>query len=118
MKMEDIRKINAVEDTRAAYKLLGNNPSKYRNAAEAMLRRIIKQKGLYQINNIVDINNYMSISSGYTVGSYMLENIDGDVCLDVQKEDAYYDGIGKEKVNYSKMPVLFDGKGAFGKYNE
>ena len=38
-----------------------------------MLRRIIKQKGLYQINNIVDINNYMSISSGYTVGSYMLE---------------------------------------------
>lgn len=114
MKMEDIRKINAVEDTRAAYKLLGNNPSKYRNAAEAMLRRIIKQKGLYQINNIVDINNYMSISSGYTVGSYMLENIDGDVCLDVQKEDAYYDGIGKEKVNYSKMPVLFDGKGAFG----
>lgn len=95
MKMEDIRKINAVEDTRAAYKLLGNNPSN-------------------QINNIVDINNYMSISSGYTVGSYMLENIDGDVCLDVQKEDAYYDGIGKEKVNYSKMPVLFDGKGAFG----
>ena len=40
----------------------------------------------------------MSISSGYTVGSYMLENIDGDVCLDVQKEDAYYDGIGKEKL--------------------
>lgn len=114
MKIEDIRKIETLEDTRNAYKILGNNPSKHRNAAEAMLRRIIKQKGLYKINNVVDINNYISISSGYTVGSYMKDKIIGNVCLTYQNEDVYYDGIGKEKVNYSNMPVLFDEIGAFG----
>ena len=73
--MEDIRKINAVEDTRAAYKLLGNNPSKYRNAAEAMLRRIIKQKGLYQINNIVDISNFVMLETGQPIHMYDYDKI-------------------------------------------
>ena len=55
--MDDIAKLQHIAATRKAYKALGKNPSEYRNAAEAMLRRVVKNNGLYHINNIVEVNN-------------------------------------------------------------
>ncbi len=46
-----------------------------------MLRRVVKQAGLYHINNVVEVNNLISISSGYAIGSYDLDQLQGQVVL-------------------------------------
>lgn len=100
--------------TRTAYKAFGKSPSEYRNAAEAMLRRIVKGSGLYHINNIVDINNIVSTSSGYSIGSYDAEDLKGDITLCHADEGTHYEGIGKSSINIGKLPVLYDEEGPFG----
>lgn len=70
--LDTIAKHPHIAATRQAYKALGASPHEHRNAAEAMLRRVVKQAGLYHINNVVEVNNLISISSGYAIGSYDL----------------------------------------------
>jgi DNA/RNA-binding domain of Phe-tRNA-synthetase-like protein len=103
-----------VLSTRTAYKKLGNKPTEHRNAAEAMLRRIVKGQGLYHINSIVDINNYISVSSGYSIGSYDLDQLKEPVEYIKAPEGTFYEGIGKGGLNLVNMPVLKDENGAFG----
>ena len=60
---KDIAAMPHIRPTRAAYKALGKDPHSYRGAAEQMLRRVILKKGLYHVNNAVDINNIISVKS-------------------------------------------------------
>jgi len=112
--LEDIAKIPHIDATRKAYRALGKSPHEYRNAAEAMLRRVVKGSGLYHINNVVEINNYISIASGYSIGSYDVRELHGSVRLQRAEPDSHYDGIGKGSVNIGCLPVLYDDQGAFG----
>lgn len=109
----DIKDIQAVADTRRFYKLLGASPSRYRNAAEAMLRRVVQGKDLYRINNIIDIQNMISISSGISIGSYDLTKLQGKIVYQ-RAEAAHYQGIGKTSVNLTSLPCLYDDAGPFG----
>lgn len=103
-----------IASTRSAYKALGKSPTEYRNAAEAMLRRIVKNSGLYHINNVVEINNLISVSSGYSIGSYDLRELQGTIELRRAEDGAHYSGIGKGSVNIEHLPVLYDELGPFG----
>jgi DNA/RNA-binding domain of Phe-tRNA-synthetase-like protein len=103
-----------IKSTRVAYKTLGKNPSRYRNASEAMLRRVVKGNDLYRINSVVDINNIISISSGYSIGSYDLNQLKEDIFLKKAEEGNSYPGIGKDNVNIEYLPTLYDSDGAFG----
>ena len=66
--LEKVAQNPHVAATRKAYKALGKDPLKYRNSAEAMLRRIANGNGLYRINNAVDINNMVSVASAVFTG--------------------------------------------------
>ena len=112
--MPDIAQLPHVQSTREAYKALGKSPTEYRCAAEAMLRRIAKGNGLYKINNCVEVNNIISVRSGYSIGSYDLQHLEGDVELRRAPDTAHYPGIGKGSVNIEHLPVLYDAAGAFG----
>lgn len=112
--MSEIAEIPHIRETREAYKALGKSPSQYRNAAEAMLRRIVKGNGLYKINNVVEINNLISIRSGYSVGSYDKHALKGEIELRPAPAGERYEGIGKSNLNIENLPVLFDEEGAFG----
>jgi len=57
IKPEQISTVPQIAAMRSAYKALGKDPSRYRGSAEALLRRVLSGKGLYQINSVVDINN-------------------------------------------------------------
>lgn len=103
-----------IASTREAYRALGKSPHEYRNAAEAMRRRIVKGSGLYRINSVVEVNNLISVSSGYSIGSYDVSRLTGDIELRSAPEGAHYAGIGKESVNIGCLPVLYDGEGPFG----
>lgn len=112
--MGDIANMPHINEAREAYKALGKSPSQYRNAAEAMLRRIVKGNGLYKINNVVEINNLISVSSGYSIGSYDHAKLNGDIELRRSPAGEDYQGIGKAEVNIENLPVLYDAKGPFG----
>ena len=103
-----------IKTSRQAYKNLGKEPSRYRVSSESLIRRILQGKGLYKINNVVDTNNLISIETGYSVGSYDLEKLQGNIYFRIGKEGEQYQGIGKEIVNIEKLPVFADDVGAFG----
>ena len=113
-KLETVSQNPHVDATRRAYKALGKSPSEYRNSAEAMLRRIAKGNGLYHINNVIEVNNLISVDSGYAIGSYDVDQLRGQVVLVRAEDGAHYDGIGKSSVNIQHLPVLKDELGYFG----
>jgi len=113
LKTPDISQLGAIASSRKGYKALGKDPSRYRLSAEALLRRVVKGKGLYQINNIVDTLNLISIQTGYSIGGYDIEQIEGDILLGIGEEGEAYQGIGKGDLNIANLPVFRDDKGAF-----
>ena len=112
--MENIKDIPAIQSSREAYKALGKAPSRYRLSAEALHRRIVKGQDLYQISNVVDIINYSSIASGFSIGGYDLNEIQGDIVLDLGQAQELYEAIGRGNINIENLPVFRDTRGAFG----
>lgn len=101
--------------TRKLYKSLGLDPTKKRPSSEALIRRVIKGKSLYQINSIVDICNLSSIRFLLSIGLYDIEKIiGGNIELRIGKENEGYAGIGKEYVNVCGRFTLVDELGPFG----
>lgn len=114
MQIEDIAKLPQIHYTREAYKALGKKPARYRVSSEALTRRIIQGKGLYFINNLVDINNLVSIQSGCGICLYDLEKVHGDITLRIAEAGETYKGIGKYDLNLESLPVFCDAIGPFG----
>ncbi|MDY5987749.1 MAG: phenylalanine--tRNA ligase beta subunit-related protein [Lachnoclostridium sp.] len=109
-----VNDIPNVRESRLAYKAFGKDPSRYRVSSEALIRRIGQGKGLYEVNTVVDVNNLISIESGFSVGSYDTANIEDVLVFRTGKQGETYKGIGKENVNIENLPVLADEKGAIG----
>ena len=103
--LSQANKRDTIQSTRKAYKALGKDPNRYRCSAEAMCRRIAKERGLYDINNVVDITNFLSIASGYSMGTYDVAKITGDIVWKRAEEGTAYQGIGKEIKNLQKQGV-------------
>jgi len=99
---------------RGVYRTLGKDPTKYRISSEALARRILKGKGLYQINNVVDINNLMSLKTLKPVCAYDVDKLQGDIVMTVKDQIDDYEGIGRGLINVAKMPILLDDLGIFG----
>ena len=117
MQIEDIKSREHIAQTSACCKALGKDVKRYRNSAEAMNRRILQGKGLYHINNVVEVNNLISVKTGYSLGTYDLDCLQGEICWTVTGEGIHYQGIGKEAVNIEFLPVLQDDLGYFGNPN-
>ena len=113
-KVEDISKIPAIAASRKAYKICGKDPARYRLSAEALLRRVIKRGEIYQINNVVDLLNLVSISTGFSIGGYDVNKIEGDISFGIGENNEPYSGIGRGELNIEGMPVFRDSIGAFG----
>ena len=103
-----------IASTREAYRSLGKDPSRYRGSSEALVRRIASGKGLYFINNVVDINNLVSLESFLPVGSYDLSKISDPITFRVGAPGETYKGIGKDVLNLESLPVFCDARGPFG----
>lgn len=112
--IEDISKLPAIEASRKGYRACGKDPARYRLSAEALLRRIVSGKGLYQISNVVDQLNLVSVMSGFSIGGYDAEKIAGEVQFGIGKAGEPYAGIGRGELNIENLPVFRDELGAFG----
>jgi DNA/RNA-binding domain of Phe-tRNA-synthetase-like protein len=103
-----------VEATRAAYRALGKDPARYRNSAEALLRRVVGGKGLPQINAVVDVINLVSVESRLPVGLYDLGRVVGDIVFRAGRAGETYKGIGKYDLNLEALPLFADTVGPHG----
>ena len=112
--MPTLYNIPQVKALRDAYKALGKDPGRYRGSQEALVRRILQGKGLYQINTIVDINNLVSLKTLHSVGAYNIDNLQSPVVFRVGKPGESYKGIGKEVINIAELPLFADAVGPFG----
>ncbi|MDL2250047.1 hypothetical protein LJC51_05280 [Lachnospiraceae bacterium OttesenSCG-928-J05] len=110
----DTPNIPNVKESREAYKAFGKDPNRYRVSSEALIRRIGQGKGLYEVNTVVDVNNLISLKSGFSVGSYDPANIEGDLTFRIGREGEMYKGIGKDEIKIEYLPVIADNKGAVG----
>ncbi len=111
---ESIRELSTVKANKNAYRILGKDPNRYRPAAEALLRRVANGKGLYHINNVVDILNLISVKTGFSICGYNYDAIEGVIQMGIGQTDEPYQGIGRGDVNIEHLPVFRDELGAFG----
>lgn len=114
LSMEEISRIPAIDSARKAYRACGKDPARYRLSAEALLRRIVNGKGLYHINNVVDLLNLVSVRTGFSIGGYDADRINGTISMGVGRKHEPYDGLGRGELNIVNMPVFRDQLGAFG----
>lgn len=113
--LDSIKDMPAIQATRQAYKRCGKDPSRYRPSSEALCRRILRGIPLYQIDTLVDLINLVSIRSGYSIGGFDADKIQGDtLTLGIGKAGEPYEGIGRGELNIEGMPVYRDAVGGIG----
>lgn len=107
-RIEDINKRPAIRATRQAYKALGKDPNRYRPSAESLCRRIVRGLPLYRVNTLVDLINLVSLRSGYSIGGFDEDKIQGNLILGVGEAGELYHGIGRGELNIEGLPVYRD----------
>ncbi len=112
--LEEINKRPAIAATRQAYKILGKDPNRYRPSAEALCRRIIRDIPIYRLSTLVDIINIVSIRSGFSIGGFDAEKIDGNVELGVGISEDVFEAIGRGVLNVENLPLYRDNLGGIG----
>lgn len=112
---ETIKQISGIEATRRIYRVCGKDPSRYRPASEALIRRMLQGKKLYQINTLVDLINLASIAFGYSIGGFDVDKINGNtLTLGIGHDGEPYEGIGRGMINIAGLPVYRDSSGGIG----
>ncbi len=101
-------------ESRKGYRACGKDPGRWRVSSEALYRRIRQGKELYRINTVVDVNNLVSLETGFSLGSYDRDHLQGTVTLRRGLPGECYAGIGKDNVDLECMPLLADEAGPVG----
>lgn len=110
----EVNKWEPIRATREAYKRLGKDPNRYRPSSEALYRRIHRELPLYRIDVLVDLINWVSIRSGYSIGGFDRDKIVGDLQLGVGQAGEPYNAIGRGQLNIEGLPVYRDALGGVG----
>jgi DNA/RNA-binding domain of Phe-tRNA-synthetase-like protein len=103
-----------VSAVRRMYRRIGWEPTQYRPSSEAMIRRFLKDKGLYRINNAVDLGNVVSTRFHLPMGLYDTDKISGTISVDVGQDGEEYRGISKDVIHAEGKLVLRDEESIFG----
>ena len=112
---ETLKDISGIAATRKVYRACGKDPSRYRPASEALIRRMLQGKKLYQRDTLVDLVNLASIAYGYSIGGFDADKFEGEtLTLGIGKANEPYEGIGRGTINIEGLPVYRDLKGGVG----
>ena len=112
---ESLKELPSIAATRSVYRACGKDPSRYRPASEALIRRMLQGKELYQRDTLVDLINLASIAYGYSIGGFDADKFVGDtLTLGVGREGEPYEGIGRGMINIHGLPVYRDAEGGVG----
>ena len=79
---------------RRAFSAFGVQPTRYRNAAEALIRRLTKTGDVPSINALVDIANLVSIRYGLPVAAIDLDRVAGPITVRFAMGDERFNDLG------------------------
>ena len=98
---------------RRVFAEFGAKPTRYRNAAEALLRRLSKQGGVPTVNTLVDVGNLVSIRYSMPVAVFDKGRVAGTITVRFAAGDEPFTDLGSsETVHPAPGEVVFvDGEG-------
>ena len=93
---------------RRAISAFGVSPTKYRSAAEALLRRLTKKGDIPSINTLVDIANLVSIRYGLPVAIFDTRQISGAITVHYADGGERYMELGSGEIMHPEVgEVIF-----------
>ncbi len=103
-----LSEIESLAGWRAAFRLFGVDPTQYRSAAEALLRRLIKKGDIPSINTIVDICNLISIRYALPVAAFDLGRIQEPITVQFGSGDELFTTLGETEADHPEQgEVIF-----------
>ncbi len=101
-------------ESRRAFKACGKDPGRWRVSSEALYRRVRQGGELRRINTVVDVNNLVSLETGFSLGSYDRESLGRALVLRRGLAGERYGGIGRGAMDLERLPLLADERGPVG----
>ena len=89
-----LSEIPALAAWRRVFRAFGVDPTQYRSAAEALLRRLTKQGELPSIGTLVDLANLVSIRYALPVAVFDLGTISGGMVVRLARGDEHWADLG------------------------
>ena len=93
-----LSKVESLSAWRAAFRGFGVDPTQYRSAAEALLRRLTKKGDIPSINTLVDIGNLVSIRYALPTAVFDLRAIQGTLTVHFADGSERYTTLGESEV--------------------
>ena len=109
-----VSEVPQIAAARKAYRAFGKDPARYRVSSEALMRRLVKSRGIYRINSVVDTNNLISLRCGHSIGAFSAELLEPPVVFRKALPGETYEAIGRGPMNIEFLPVFADARGPFG----
>ena len=85
---------------REAYRQFGVNPTKYRSAIEALLRRLTKKGDIPSINALVDIGNLVSIRHKVPVAVFDAARTGGKILVQFAQGDEPFTPLFEKQIEH------------------
>jgi DNA/RNA-binding domain of Phe-tRNA-synthetase-like protein len=105
---------NHISAVRGMQKAFGFDPTRYRPSSEALLRRVLKGLGIYQINTAVDVNNWCSLEFLLPMCIYDLRTVEGQIRIRLGATGEQYQGIGRQIFQMDGKVIVTDDEGVMG----
>jgi DNA/RNA-binding domain of Phe-tRNA-synthetase-like protein len=93
---------------RRAFRKFGVNPTRYRSAVEALLRRLTKKGDIPSINMLVDIGNLVSIRYRLPVAIFDVADLAGQISVQFAEGDENFKPLFEEQIEHPEVgEVIF-----------
>lgn len=110
-----LSEVESLAAWRAAFRAFGVDPTQYRSAAEALLRRLTKKGDIPSINTLVDIGNLVSIRYGLPVAVLDRTGFSAPITVHFAEGNEPFRNLNQDNVDYpTPGEVIFtdaDGRG-------
>ena len=104
--IDEVKDIGTLRMQRDFFWRLGVDPTKDRPASEALLRRILANKGLPRVSAIVDTYNLASVKTLLTFSAFDLERIEPPLSVRFSREDEVVTLIGNRKKKLTGKEIV------------
>ncbi|MCD4687185.1 MAG: hypothetical protein K8S97_14755 [Anaerolineae bacterium] len=93
-----LSEITSLAAWRRVFSAFGVQPTKYRNAAEALLRRLTKKGDIPNLNMLVDLGNLVSIRYGLPVAFVNRAHMTGTLTVHFASGDERFTDLGQTEI--------------------
>ncbi len=104
--IDEVKEIRTIRMQRDFFWRMGIDPTKVRPASEALLRRILLNKGLPRVSPIVDAYNLASVETLLTFSAFDMERIDTPLSVRFSREGEAVTLIGNRRKELTGKEIV------------